>query len=341
MTVRSALDRSPEIVIRGAGIIGLSVAWSLLQKGIRPKILDTSSVNQRASWAAAGMLSAQFEALIEPDVSSGLRDFSAHSSSIWPEFAARLEKASGTSVGYRPGPTLGLVRSDQLSVLERDNRLGGLVETASDTFLEQSVPGLQAEGYRKVLFPLDGQVDNRAVLQALLRVCAECLTDDASVAQSADILVDCMGWQSPDVRPVKGQMVSLKPDASHPQIPVRWGAAYIVPKSDRTIIGATVEPDNASLDTQEAVSESLLASAFNLIPDMSRDAEILERWAGLRPMARRQRPRIGWLDEGRHYLATGHYRNGILLTPATAELVVCDLLGEPLPVAHDLSDLRP
>lgn len=337
----SILSISPKIVIRGAGIIGLSIAWELLRHGMTPVIVDQGKREEKASWAAAGMLSAQFEALIEPEFSDVLHVLAARSVELWPEFARRLEAETGKALYHCSGPTLALLDPKVLNQFQTDRRLSGIETEVDLDRLESLVPGLFAPGMARILFPRDGQVDNRAVLDALLEVCRDHLTTDETHASSADILVDCLGWRAEGLRPVKGQMLSLKPDATHPLIPIRWGASYIVPKPDRTIIGATVEPDEISLTTDEARIDALLCSALDVLPDLARNLQITERWAGLRPMSRSQRPVIGWKDEGRLYLATGHYRNGILLAPATAERVVADLLGMACEGPTDITALRP
>lgn len=330
----------PDIFIRGAGIIGLSIAWAFLQRGVTPRIFDPTRAENKASWAAAGMLSAQFEALIEPQFSRELFSFATRSVEIWPDFARSLEDQTGQKLHHRAGPTLGLIPAGILAAFEKDTALPDLDTYPSVDLLNTLVPGLSAGGRVPVIFRQDGQVDNRAVLEALMQVCKTCFTD-RDEASSADIIIDCMGWQASGIRPVKGQMMSLKPRVNHPKVPVRWGAAYIVPKPDRTIIGASVEPDVSDLKIETGRLDEMLAIACAIAPGLSDDIVVQERWAGLRPMARLQRPVIGWKEKGRHYLATGHYRNGILLAPATAERVVADILHLEYEGPDDLSQLCP
>ena len=169
-----------------------------------------------------------------------------------------------------------------------------------------------------MVFDHDGQVDNRVVLELLQQVCASLYGPADGFA--ADITIECRGWQNEGMRPVKGQMVSVEPGAGLPDIPVRWGASYIVPKPDRVIIGATVEPDETGFETDDTVISSLLQSAAVLFPALA-DARIIETWAGLRPLGRREYPVTAWAEETRTLTVGGHYRNGILLAPVTAEKV--------------------
>ncbi|MFC6199659.1 FAD-dependent oxidoreductase [Ponticaulis profundi] len=340
MSSSPAISPDTTIAIEGAGIIGLSIAWGLIRRGFRPIIYDPGVDQGKASWAAAGMLSAGFEALIEPDFSKDLHHLAAHSLRLWPEFSATLESDSGQHIFFQHGPTLGLLPQESLSLLQKDERVPGAIRLSDPAMALSYVPELNARGKEMVLFEDDAQVDNRAVLKALKTVCQPFFARERKALTEADILVSCRGWQSHDVRPVKGQMLSIKPRADHPKIPVRWGAAYIVPKPDRVIIGATVEPDETDLTTQSERLDAMFADAIAFCPTLGHDVERIEEWAGLRPMARRQRPMIGWVSAN-NYVATGHYRNGILLAPATADLVIRDLLGEVDENESVLADLRP
>ena len=327
MTSDLSSGAKPKIAIRGGGIIGLSIAFELMTRGVTPTVLDRGDLKSKASWAAAGMLSARFEALIEPLFSEDLHALSARSIRLWPRFAARLQKQSDISLSFSEGPTLALLSEGSLSQLRADRRLEVVDVEDSAERLSALVPSLKSDDKRFVVFPDDGQVDNRAVLKALQQVCRPLFTDEESKVEDAEIIIECLGWRANDVRPVKGQMVSLKPRERHPLIPVRWGASYIVPKPDRTIIGATVEPDETGLETDDEQIAAMLNAAINVCPALADQMEILERWSGLRPMARDQRPMIGWTEVGRVFQATGHYRNGILLAPATAERVADAVLA--------------
>lgn len=309
-----------KIVIRGAGIIGLSIAWKLKQHGIRACILDAHDETEKASWAAAGMLSADFEAVIDPEADVSLHALSLRSVALWGEFVRTLESAADVSLFYASGPSLGLLPPDfDLSRVQGLLQSGRIVPlTAQD--IRQTCVGLNLNGHCPVEFRKDGQVDNRTVLRALMQVCRDMISSDASKTDTADLIIECRGWRSPDMRPVKGQMLSLKPMAGAPTQPVRWGAAYIVPKPDRIIIGASVEPGRTDLETDETTLKSLFEAAVSFYPIL-RDGEKLQSWSGLRPMAKSQTPCLEWQDDGRVFMATGHYRNGILLAPVTAEIV--------------------
>lgn len=341
MTENVSAASFPRYVIRGAGIIGLSIAWALIRRGLSPVIYDPSGLNNRASWAAAGMLSSRFEWLVEPDAPHALRALAEYSGALWPDFASDLQRESGIDLHYIGGPTLALLPEETFALWSRSGHQPGLPAEADEAMLAAFVPGLVAGAFRKVLLAQDGQVDNRAVLRALIRVCQPFMTDAEPDILPEDVLIECLGWRSEKMRPVKGQMLSLRPDPSHPRIPVRWGSAYIVPKHDRTIIGASVEPDETSSATDIDTLAALQDTAASLFPALGRSAEILERWSGLRPMAPCGRPVIGWIEPGRHYIATGHYRNGILLAPATADLAVDDLLSGCEVSGSRLDGLRP
>ena len=306
------------ILIRGGGLIGLSIAWRLSRAGHDVRIEDVPGNRLKASWAAAGMLSADFEAAISPEYDRDLHTLCLESRSLWPGFTADLEAETGEAVFLRSGPTLALMPHSFVETL-KSQPFGSIAARAVDGDEAKTI----AEGYAgsersPVVFDHDGQVDNRVVLELLQQVCASLYRPvDGFVA---DITIECRGWQNEGMRPVKGQMVSVEPGAGLPDIPVRWGASYIVPKPDRVIIGATVEPDETGFETDDTVISSLLQSAAVLFPALA-DARIIETWAGLRPLGRREYPVTAWAEETRTLTVGGHYRNGILLAPVTAEKV--------------------
>lgn len=313
------IDRSaPRILIRGSGIIGLSIAWSLLQKRIRPMIYDNGDVHQQASLAAAGMLSAGYERFIDPDFSGSLASFGDYSASLWPNFANDLKALTGIDPQYSSGPTFGLINASSYDskneLIARDHPLlgRGIGKNTSDVLMS---------------FPKDGQVDNRAVMAALRSVCEDCFVSMEPEASQFDIVIECYGWRAAEAVPVKGQMLSLEPRPWHPKVPVRWGERYVTPKSDRTIIGATVEPDICDGRLKDADLDVLFEDACEVLPGLKDGAAVLEKWTGIRPKSKTRAPIMAWQDDRKTFIATGHYRNGILLAPASADYVVSQVLG--------------
>lgn len=324
--------QTSKIVIYGGGLIGRSIAWRLVRAGFEVALVSKGPIERTAGWAAAGMLSAAFEAAIAPEFDAQDFQIAAWSRDLWPSFAADLQRDSGIDVRVQQGPTLALLPERFI------NALPALI--SDEVVLDTETRSLEVPSDHKwVRFEADGQVDNRSVMRALVSLTAQLETDQPLECENT-IEIDCRGWQAAGMRPVRGQMVSLAPEESHPRYPIRWGARYIVPKSDRTIIGATVEPDIVDTEPNASDIECLMAEALQLWPGLEVGTE-LERWTGHRPMAPDQKPKIGWIEKGRRYLASGHYRNGVLLAPATVEVVLADMLGrsEKLPINPDC--LRP
>jgi glycine oxidase len=335
-----------DICIAGAGIIGLSLALELNHRGMAVTVLDRSSPLSEASTAAAGMLAAG-----DPHNPPQLRSLSDLSLSLYPAFLDRLYVLSGIRVPFQTHATLQALPPE---VSATDNEL-------TPAELALLFPALNAAHHRFIL--LDEQsLDPRQLATALLAAVQATPIDlqpntavlsTRSLNNAVEIqtptsvfhakqFVDCTGaWASitsrlPNlqVAPKKGQMlaVSLPPSLSL-HIVVRTPRIYIVPRTSgpsagRAIIGATIE--DAGFDKTLHLSDiaHLRSLAAALLPQLA-DAPQLEAWAGLRPATPDGLPLLGALPtQPNHFVATGHYRDGILLAPATAHVMAQLLLEE-------------
>lgn len=316
---------SRNILIRGAGIIGLSCAWQLARRGAAVEIVDTGLPGRGASWAAAGMLAPAFEAAGESGAHPRLFELCLRSARLWPEFADEIGRASGRDTGYRPEPSLAVAVTEaeaaHLEALAQTMAAHGQVaDRLSRAEASTIEPALGLAVTRAMLLPTDTQIDNRAAIGALLvalerrgvRVRAE-------PSRPADIEIIATGWQTPGASPVKGQMLSIGPRTGHPRRVLRRGAVYVAPKADRVVIGATMEPGASDRVVHGEDIAALRALAVEMCPAL-RDGNVIESWAGVRPATPDRAPMIGLAGNGR-ILAAGHYRNGILLAPVTAEIV--------------------
>ncbi|HEY0163015.1 MAG TPA: FAD-dependent oxidoreductase [Edaphobacter sp.] len=348
----------PDICIAGAGIIGLSLALELHRQGARVTVLDQGEPLSEASWAAAGMLAAD-----DPDNPQELYPLSVLSRSLYPGFINRLFDLGGVAVPFHTSTTLQEVNPD------RAENTRGLTLLAPEP-LSLLLPQLHAEPHRFVLLD-EHSVNPRELAQALLAAVRATEIDLRShtpirmvrsrsggieVHTSSEILtpsrfVDCTGaWgltamPPGQVRtmPRKGQMLAVELPRSFPlHLVVRTHSIYIVPRTTgahagRAVIGATVE--DAGFDKTVYPSEiaRLRARATELLPALA-DAVEVETWAGLRPSSSDGLPLLGQVSE-RHFIAAGHYRNGILLAPATA-VVMAQLLAGQKPQV-DLSRFSP
>jgi glycine oxidase len=351
-----AAHGKPEVIIIGAGVVGLGAAWRLAQRGAAVTVFDKGCAGQGASHAAAGMLAACAEA--EPG-EEALVALGRLSQSLWPDFAAELEQASGLSVDLRREGTLllALTADDQKRLhhhLAFQQGLGLPLEWISAAEARRREPHLAATIAGAIWSPQDHQVDNRK-LAAALRVAAEragatirehtpveriivtngrasgiALADGTEIP--ADVVVLAAGaWSRaiaglpaalrPPVRPVKGQMIALAMDApliSH----VVWApGVYLVPRNDgRLLLGATVEEKGFDTALTAGGVLSLLEAAWRALPAIE-ELPVAEMWVGHRPGSRDDAPILGpGPVEGLVY-ATGHHRNGILLAPVTANAV--------------------
>jgi glycine oxidase len=345
-----------DVVVVGGGVIGLAVAWRAAGTGMTVSVVDETP-GQGASWAAAGMLAPVTE------VHYGehrLLALNLDAAGRWPAFAAEVEEAGGHPVGYRPGGTLAVARdADDNAALEDlyqfQLRCGLEVERLRSRECRQLEPGL-APGIRGgVLAAGDHQVDNRALVQALLIACrragvglltgrvAELAVNrdrvtgvvlaDGTRLPAGSVVLAAGCWSGglgglaaealPPVRPVKGQLLYLRGSASEPLCTrnVRGLEVYVVPRGDgRVVVGATVEEQGFDTRVTAGAVRDLLQAALELLPDAA-ELELLETVVGLRPGSPDNAPMLGPAGPEGLVVATGHYRNGILLTPVTADAI--------------------
>lgn len=359
MTSPSARSgKPPKVAIIGAGVMGLGSAWRLAAKGATVELFDRGAAGRGASHAAAGMLAACCEA--EPG-EDALVALGRESQARWPAFAAELLKASGIDVELRDEGTLvvALTADDQARIhhhLAHQKKLGLPLEWISAAETRRREPHLAGKLAGALWSPQDHQVDNRK-LAAALRVAAEAagatihehqpvkeisITDGRAdgvvladgVKVAADVVVLAAGaWsrgiagvppeQRPPVRPIKGQMLSLKMDPAAPLIShVIWAPGiYMVPRRDgRLILGATVEEKAFDASLTAGGMLTLLEAAWRTVPAIE-ELPIDEMWVGHRPGSRDDAPIVGPGPAQGLIYATGHHRNGILLTPVTVDAV--------------------
>ena len=316
-----------DILIEGSGIIGLSAAEALSRRGFSVAVTDLSLDPVSASWAAAGMLAPLAEWLEHGDGAVEELAGLLAARAVWDAFSARIESESGETIGFDPGPIIFL----------------GPVSGVPDRYRELLTPvpdamksHLVADNCTPHLIHCDGQVDNRRALRALgslLRARGVRFTD---VSPEARFVIAAKGWRSEGVEPVKGEAIALAPHPSHPDRVVRFPGGYIVPKADRTVIGATSVPGQRDFNVAPDAPERLRAKASEVWPGVG-EGELIETWAGLRPRPVAGRPFISRLSETR-FSTGGHFRNGILLAPFTAETLAAMICGEPAPEGAGLFD---
>jgi len=337
-----------DVAIIGAGVIGLAVARRLAAAGDRVVVLDRGRPGAEASYAAAGMLCP----LLEFGPSSSITGLGVDSLALYPRFVAELEEETGVSVDLR----LNGVVSPEIpedAILPPNARL---IEGSAVRDLEPSLsPRLS-----RVIFHADqGSVDNRALTSALLESCAirgvevrggcsvqrvlstgsrvrGITTDSGDIA--APLVINAAGaWASEptgggetvSVRPIKGQMILLD-QGGLPEQPLERTIyshlAYVVPRSDgRVVVGTTVEDRGFDKTVDDETVARLRDGAMQLVPGFA-DAPLRQSWAGLRPRGVEETPMIGQRGRAGYFVAVGHYRNGILLAPLTAQRLANEVL---------------
>ena len=326
---------SPDVVIAGAGITGLTCALELQDCGLNVVLLERGTAGREASWAAAGMLAAH-----DPSNPPQLAPLADLSVTLYPTLLDRIDALTGMRVPFETHWTLEAAEG------WRHHRA--------------MLPALQGSGFRRLpeesldprkLVPaLRSAVDaagvtvleNTPVRSAYQRGAGVSVRTPVGVIHAGAFL-DCSGAWSAAVSPAKGQMLCVHaPNAlatgTVGNVVVRARDVYMVPRLDGSvIIGATVEDAEFDRKVYEPDLRHLRAEAAELLPALA-DAPELASWAGLRPDTPDHLPILGQTDT-RAFVAAGHFRNGVLLAPVTAHLMMQMVLD--MPTSVELAPFRP
>ncbi len=358
---------SYDVVVLGGGIIGLSVGWRAAQAGLRTLVVERSEPGAGASGVAAGMLAPVTEADFGERELLGLN---LASRALWPAFASELEQDAGRSTGLREaGAIVAAADRDDAGelrrLLELQRSLGLEAEWVAGGELRRIEPRLSPRVSGGILAPAEAHVDPRAVVEALVDAfqraggevaraeatgihateagdgVAGVETDTGRVA-AGRVVVACGAHSelldlpaghpgSPRMRPVKGQILQLRAPGALVERIVRTPRCYIVDRGDgRVVLGATVEEQGFDERVTAEGVFRLLEAGREVLPEID-ELELCEARAGLRPGTPDNLPWIGRDHLDGLLWATGHYRNGVLLAPLTAAIVVALLTGEETP----------
>lgn len=346
-----------DVIIIGGGIIGLSLSIALRKRGATVLIVERGEPGREASHAAAGML-ADFPLEIPP----ALQSLAAASAKMYPEFVHELQDESGLKVDLRAQGTIFFATQQQL-----EERPSLMTECPLPAPLAELEPALGPVNLAAI-YLRERSVDPRALTAAALEAARhrdvdissgtavrEVLLADERVtgvgtdrsSYSAPVVVNCAGaWsgQLPPLqfptRPVKGQMLSLA-GASRDLVRhvIRAPEIYLVPRSDgRILVGSTLEEAGYDRRTDAATIQRMRRAAIRLVPALAQ-ARMLEAWAGLRPGSPDNLPILGATQIPGYFVATGHFRDGILLTPVTAEVMAQMITGGQ--TEYDVSPFSP
>ncbi|MCD0450955.1 glycine oxidase ThiO [Actinocorallia sp. API 0066] len=348
------------IVIIGAGVIGLGIAWRASQRGLPVTLVDPAP-GSGASHVAAGMLTPVGE--LQYGEEDHLR-LGIDSRDRYPAFAAELAELTGVDVGHRAEGNLSVAYDgDDLAFLreqhEFQSSLGLRTELLTGRECRRLEPMLAPSVRGGILAPDDGSVDPRKVLRALTAACAgipvvrqrarEILVEDGRAkgvlledgqTLGADQVVLAAGsWSGGlsdlPVRPVKGQIIRLR--SPYPFLTratrglVQGFSMYLVPRPDgELVIGATQEEMGFDGRVTAGGLWELLRDARALFPGVT-ELEFTEVTASFRPGSPDNAPILGPSAVRGLLYATGHYRNGVLLAPLTADALADVLAGGDLP----------
>lgn len=291
-----------EVLIVGGGLIGSSIAWRLSQNGVRVTIADAGNLGGEASPAGAGMLSPGSE-FVKPSV---WRDLSIQSMRLYPAFVEELRAETGIDVDFR---------------------ICGCIEIGEAG---------------TVSYPDEGVVDPAALLRALrcacesrkVRVIRQQVTD-LEVRDYTAVVIAAGAWSGqirvthnstpvalPAVVPIKGHLIGFQLEPGRLGPVRRHDDTYVLQRSTGFLIAGSNEQDIGFDRTVDAaICEDIHRRAARLFPPLE-DQTPVKRWIGFRPHpVGSEGPHIGRVEGTNVWLAYGHYRNGILLTPVTAQRI--------------------
>jgi glycine oxidase len=366
-------DTGYDAVLVGGGVIGLACAWRAAQGGARVCVLERDRPATGASGVAAGMLAPVGEASWGEEKLLGLNFESLRR---WPEFAEELEADAELEVGFAPRGALHVALDrDEAEDLRRRYELHRSLGLDSAWLAGRECrrlePGLATAVRGGAHVPGEASVDPRKIVAALLvalerrgvgvhshaEVVSGTNRDGAWRVETADgrafagsnlvMAAGCWSGQArwladvPPVRPVKGEVLTLRGSDEEPVCEriVAGERVYLVPRGDgRLIVGATVEEHGFDTTVTAGGVHELLREAYRVIPEIA-ELELLEASAGLRPGSPDNAPLIGFGDTEGLLVATGHFRNGVLQAPVTADSIAALLAGRAAPV--DLEPFSP
>ncbi|GEN26739.1 glycine oxidase ThiO [Halovibrio variabilis] len=349
-----------DFLIIGGGVIGMMTALQLADAGQQVTLVERGECGKEASWAGGGIVSPLYPWRYAPAISQ----LSRWSEGVYPSLALRLLEETGIDPEYRQKGLLYLNVDDADQALRWARQLGKPLERVGADFVRHKEPGVTMAGDSALWMPTLGSVRNPRLAKALkARLAAmpqvtlkeQCEVAGfiqthgqvAGVATSqgpltAERIIVCGGaWAAQllatltvelPVRPVKGQMIAYQAPPGLVQRVVLKDGRYIIPRADGLLlVGSTLEEKGFDKTTNAAALASLQRSAEAIVPALA-ECPVAHQWAGLRPGSPAGVPFIGALPEWPNvFINAGHYRNGLVLAPASTHLLVDQLLGrEPL-----------
>jgi len=341
-----------DAIVGGAGIVGSSIAWRLAQKGLRILLLDAGKMGAEASFAGAGMLAPGGEI----DTPSPLHELAAEGLRLYPGFVAELEEETGFHIDFQRLGAVELATSrkewaELQARAERQAALGIPSAALTSSDLRKHAPLARQDVAGALFYPQDASVDPRDIMAALRIACqaagveiregtriagihpnagsVRVETSEGTIEAPAAVLA-CGAWSSeipvaglavPRAFPVRGHLIGyqLEPHSIGPVL--RHGHTYLLQRSGGFVIaGTSSEQVGFDRTLDRTVISDIQTRAAAMVPALAR-CQSSEAWAGFRPAIEGDQPALGRAGETALWLAYGHYRNGILLAPATAHRI--------------------
>ncbi len=353
-----------DILIVGGGVIGLSLARRLRQKGAgKITIIDRGKLGRESSFAAAGMLAAQ----AETDKPDNFFHFCIESSKLYTRFADELIDETGIDIELDKNGTLflALTEEDEREIRHRfewQKKAGLRIEYLSAAEVRTVEPFISPDARAALFFPDDRQVENRKLLNALQKYAALNKIDFVEDAEVKSLLIGngkvtgalasdvkffaaktvlaTGAWTSHikiseegvppllrNIKPIRGQMIGFHTAKRLFSKVLYSPRGYIVPRqSGRILAGATVEDAGFDKSVTAGGIDFVRENALEIAPSLV-NLEMSEKWSGLRPYASDALPILGGFPQVENlFVATAHYRNGILLAPLTAKILASKIL---------------
>lgn len=351
-----------EVVIIGAGIIGMLTAKELLAQGVKVTLIDQSEPGREASWAGGGIVSP----LYPWTYSSAITALASWAQQAYPDLVQELSKNTGIDPELNPCGLLMLSPPDLEQARQWASAHNKSVSIMTAQQITQQQPSIIAESDNNLWLPYVGNIRNPRLLKSLQtylnaqKQCSivasnkvlgvkllqgnrvEVQLSDKKIA--ADKAVICAGaWSQKflqgariesniEVAPVKGQMLVFEPAPDLIKSIILHKGKYLIPRLDgRIVVGSTLEFEDFNKQTSEEAKQLLLSHAYEMAPEL-KNYKIEAHWAGLRPGSSGGIPYIGKVPGWENlFINAGHFRNGLVLAPASARLMRDLLLGlEPI-----------
>ena len=351
-------------------MIGLSLAYELAGEGLSVRVIDAQQPGHESSWAGAGIMPPA-----PPQPRSAYEELWLLSNRLHESFARELGEATGIDTGYRQCGSLHFGRRESErsalnSTMSFWQARGIDYQELAPAGVRKLEPQLNVDDAAAYFLPGEFQIRNPRHLQALLAACRQrgvnvepgrpaesfeqrgrrtAVVTEQGILEAATVCVTSGAWTSKlleplgatlAIRPIRGQIALLATDPPLLARIVYEGPHYLVPRDDgKLLVGSTLEDVGFDRSTTDEAIDRLLEFAHDVLP-ATRELTLERCWAGLRPCSADGLPYMGPLDGFDNlFVAAGHFRSGLQLSPGTAK-VMADLVQGRTPLV-DLTDFRP